>query len=200
MIKVYYGSQTWGGYVTTYDLLRAKTLKNEDAYIVEASLGGAPQQSPPPEVPALSNFSLLKADDSDDVYFLANDRKRYKFIDTNTFLTWYSKTEKMLTIPRAQLDIIPVGGFVTYKPGTRLLQYGFRIFAVDKNGTLRYITTPKIATTIFGKTWKQKVDILSSDAYSYYKIGTPIRSPQDFNPDSARQKSKYINYDKDIHP
>ena len=33
---------------------------------------------------------------------------------------------------------LPLGGVVTYKPGTRILKYTGKLYAVDKNGTLQY--------------------------------------------------------------
>ena len=48
------------------------------------------------------------------------------------------------------------------------------VYAVDKGGVLRWITTPSAAATLYGKDWAKQVDDISIAFFGNYKMGANV--------------------------
>ena len=63
---------------------------------------------------------------------------------------------------------------MTYKPGVRMVKITTdpKVYAVSKGGVLRWVSSPDVATDIYGADWAEHVDDIS-DAfffnYSFFK-------------------------------
>ena len=75
-----------------------------------------------------------------------------------------------------QLAAIPLGGNVTYKPGTRMIkiQTDPKVYAVDRGGVLRWVTSDQIAQSMYGNKWAAQIDDLSDAFFINYRVGEPI--------------------------
>src|SRR5574337_78783 len=57
------------------------------------------------------------------VYYYALDGKRYVFPNEKVYYTWYPDFSKVKIIPIDQMSLIPIGGNITYKPGSKLVKF-----------------------------------------------------------------------------
>lgn len=142
---------------------------------------------------------LIKASGPSVYYFGAN-QKRYVFPSEKTYLSWYSDFSTVQTVSDAELASYPLGGNVTYRPGTRLVKITTdpKVYAVAANGTLRWVQTEEIARVLFGTTWAQRVDDIQDAFFVNYRIGTPIAAAQDYSPTLEQQSALNINVDKTL--
>ncbi len=137
--------------------------------------------------------TLIKAANAS-VYYFGADGKRYVFPNEKTFKTWFVSFDVIISISNELLSEIPIGGNVTYKPGTRLIKITTdpKVYYVDYNGTLRHIDNESIAKQLWGNTWYTLVDDLPDSYFVNYKMGQPLSSPA-IQPASATYS---INQDK----
>lgn len=121
--------------------------------------------------------SLVKSTSTSAVYYCGANGKRYVFPNDRIYFTWYKDFKSVKTITAEQLANIPLGGNVTYRPGVRMVKVESvpNVYAVDKGGVLRWITTPTIATALYGKNWAKQVDDLSIAFFGNYKTGENVK-------------------------
>src|SRR3989338_9026877 len=81
------------------------------------------------------------------VYYLGADGKRYVFPNEKTYKTWYSSFSGVMVVSSTEMSSYPIGGNVTYRPGVKLvkIQTDPKVYAVDQNGTLRWVKTAEAA-------------------------------------------------------
>lgn len=120
--------------------------------------------------------SLVKSSTNSAVYYCGADGKRYIFPNDRVYFSWYADFKSVLTISESQLAALPLGGLVTYKPGSRMIKIESlpNVYAVEKGGVLRWIKTPTIAASLYGTDWSKKVDDVSDAIFGSYKMGEPI--------------------------
>ena len=128
---------------------------------------------------------LIKSGSSTSLYYAASDGKRYVFPNEKNFKTWFTDFSGVVTVSPEELASLPIGGNVLYRPGVLLvkIQTDPRIYAVSKNGVLRWIETEAIAKHFYGDQWHLLVDDIPDSFFVNYKIGTSIGSIDDYNPD-----------------
>jgi hypothetical protein len=122
--------------------------------------------------------SLIKSASNTAVYYCGANGKRYVFPNDRVYFSWYTDFKTVATIPDAQLASVPLGGLVTYRPGSRLVKIESlpNVYAIEKGGVLRWIKTPQIAAALYGSTWSKKVDDISDAFFGSYTFGDPISS------------------------
>lgn len=122
--------------------------------------------------------TLISPADSTAVYYCGEDGKRYVFPNQDIYLSWYDDFNGVQTISQAELAAIPIGGNVTYRPGSRLVKITTdpKVYAVDRHGNLRWVTTPDVAAGLYGPNWADLVRDLSDAFFVNYDIGLPITS------------------------
>lgn len=110
------------------------------------------------------------------VYYYGQDGKRYVFPNENTYFTWFSDFSSVNTITDGELAAIPLGGNVTYKPGTRLvkIQSDPHVYWVDLGGHLRLVADENMARADFGTDWSKKIDDIPDSFFVNYKMGDPL--------------------------
>lgn len=126
--------------------------------------------------PPCVSGSLMKLATSTTVNYCGADGKRYIFPNEKTYFTWYPNFSGIITVTEAQMGSIPIGGNVTYRPGTKLLKVTTdpKIYAVEKNGLLRYLSTAEIATLLYGKNWLSLVEDLPDAFFVNYRRGADV--------------------------
>jgi hypothetical protein len=71
---------------------------------------------------------------------------------------------------------ISLGGNVTYRPGVKLvkIQTDPKVYAVDRDGTLRWMTSPAIAAKYYGTSWAKNLEDIPDVFFTNYKIGKSV--------------------------
>jgi N-acetylmuramoyl-L-alanine amidase len=139
--------------------------------------GCGPKKQPP----ILNSGDLIKGT-FDAVYYYGSDSKRHAFPNRGTYDSWYNGDfSKVKIISDTQLGSIALGNNMTYKPGVRMikLQYDPRVYAVDENAVLRFVTSESVAWALYGENWSKFIDDLSDAFFINYTIGEPIYSLAD---------------------
>ncbi len=149
---------------------------------------------------AATTGSLIKGQSFNSVYYYSDDGKRYVFPNDKTFLSWYDNFDSVVTVSDADLASITIGGNVTYRPGKKLVKVETdpKVYAVDKNGTLRWVETEALATELYGAEWAKNVDDVPDIFFTNYKIGPGISSAADFNADTLLGTIASIADDKTV--
>ncbi len=134
------------------------------------------------------------------VYYYATNGKRYVFPNENAYFTWYKDFSRVQIIPNDQMSLIPIGGNITYRPGSRLLKFqtDSKTYLVTKGGVLRWVRTEEVAQKLFGISWNQFVDDVSEAFYVNYKFGTPLDNALDAPLDLIRSSVLSIDQDRGL--
>lgn len=133
------------------------------------------------------------------VYYFAQDGHRYVFPNEKTYFTWYRDFSSVVTIPDAHLSSIPLGRTnVTYRPGFKMIKIMTdpRTYVVDRGGILRHVTTEQLARTLYNLNWNDRVDDVADAFFTNYRIGTPIQTASDYNPNDVMTLTPTIYEDK----
>jgi hypothetical protein len=120
--------------------------------------------------------SLIRTTQNTSVYYCGADGKRYVFPNAKVYATWYKDFSTVQTIAPEDLANIPLGGNATYRPGMKLvkIQTDPKVYAVDKNGTLRWMSTSALAVKYYGASWAKSVEDIPDAFFASYKIGQPV--------------------------
>jgi phosphodiesterase/alkaline phosphatase D-like protein len=145
--------------------------------------------SPPPGVvPACVSGTLMKQPNDGDpatqadsaVYYCGADGKRYVFPDLGTYRSWYPDFSAVSVVTATELAAVPLGGNVTYRPGRHMIkiQTDPKVYAIDKGGVLRWVTTEALAQSLYGLLWSGLVRDVSDAFFINYVVGAPITSAE----------------------
>lgn len=129
---------------------------------------------------AASAGDLIKKDGLSAVYYLGEDGKRYVFPNESTYKSWYSDFSGVVTVSADELASYPLGANVVVRPGTFLVKITTdpKVYAVEKDGTLRWVQTESDAIALYGANWAQRVIDVADSFFTNYTIGTPLASGQ----------------------
>ena len=168
------------------------------ADLLNASISAVPVQGVPE--PVLTGGELVKSSAFSSVYYKALDGKRYVFPNSKTYATWFKDFSKVRTITSAQLASLPIGGAVTYRPGTRLVKLQTRpeVYAVGKGGVLRHLGSETVAKELFGSRWNTLVDDLPDEFFASYRLGPDIMRSSDYDPVAEKTAAPTIEADRGI--
>lgn len=128
------------------------------------------------------------------VYWYASNGRRYVFPNGQTFQSWQTASSPAVaTIGDVELYTIPIGGNMTYRPGSRLVKITTdpKVYAVARYGVLRWVTSETVAQALYGQNWAQMVDDLPDEFFANYTIGAPINSAADYN--ASNQYNAVVN-------
>ncbi|MFA6161348.1 MAG: Ig-like domain-containing protein [Patescibacteria group bacterium] len=134
------------------------------------------------------------------VYYYANNGRRYVFPNEKVYFTWYTSFGNVRILSIEDMSKIPIGGNITYHPGVKPVKFQTddKVYAVYKNGELRWLKTEQVARQIYGGDWTGKVDDISEAFYVNYTFGNPIDNSVDFMADTIAGKYSTIEKDKGI--
>ena len=132
--------------------------------------------SPGAEPAPCASGSLVKSASSTAVYYCGANGKRFVFPNDRIYFTWYVDFDEVQTISNDALAAIPLGGNVTYRPGSKMVKIESlpNVYAVEQGGVLRWIKSPDVAESLYGKDWRKKVDDLSDAFFGNYSFGSDI--------------------------
>jgi hypothetical protein len=134
------------------------------------------------------------------VYYFANNGKRYVFPHEKVYFTWYQDFSPVQILPIDQMSLIPIGGNVTYHPGTNLVKFqtDTKTYIVTRGGVLRWVKTEDIARAWFGDQWNQHVHDISEAFYINYTFGEPVNNALDLALEQIRLGTRTIDQDKGL--
>jgi hypothetical protein len=117
------------------------------------------------------------------LYLIGRDGRRYVFPNTKTYFTREMNFERVRVITDAELRAIPIGGNVTYHPGSRMLKLTTdpKLYVVARGGILRPLASEGVAEAIYGPYWHLKVDDIPDGFFVNYRMGSMVYSPADYN-------------------
>jgi len=134
------------------------------------------------------------------VYYIGADGARYVFPTEKIYFTWYTDFSSVKTVTNAELASYPIGGNVTYRPGVRMVKIMTdpRVYAVDAGGTLRWVETEEMATSLYGSDWNTKIDDISDAYFTNYTLGSSITTPSEFDVSAITTNITSISSDKGL--
>lgn len=135
------------------------------------------------------------------VYYYAANGKRYVFSNEKVYFSWYPDFSKVKIIPINQMSLIPIGGNITYRPGSRLVKFQTdpKTYLVTRGGVLRWAKTEAVARGWFGAHWNQYVDDITEAFYVNYTFGQPVENTLDLDIEIVRANTVSIDQDKGIN-
>lgn len=177
---------------TTYHF-RAKAAAADSSDMTADTVFTTGLVSPAPR-PANAG-ELVKTAGSTAVYYIGSDGKRHAFPNALIYASWYPDFSGVKTISDSDMATYQLGGNVAYKPGSRLVKFQSlpKTYAVDRNGTLRWVKDEATAVALYGADWNSKVDDLSDALYTDYTFGADIASSADYSPASAAASAPTIS-------
>lgn len=134
------------------------------------------------------------------VYYYASNGRRYVFTNDKSYFTWYTTFDNIKVISLDDMTKIPIGGNITYRPGIKPVKFQTdnKVYAVYKNGELRWMRTADVARAIYGPRWTSLVDDINESFYVNYTIGLPIDNALDFLAETIANKYSTIAKDRDL--
>lgn len=128
------------------------------------------------------------------VYYYHSDGTRLVFPNEKTYFTWYSDFSNIVTLTDAELAAIPIGGNVTYRPGTRMIKITTdpRVYAVGENRSLRWVQTETVAEMLYGSDWAAMIDDIADAFFVDYNVGDAIASSSEYDPEARKAAAQTI--------
>lgn len=168
-----------------------KFLKNTPAILVLVALLFL---SAPATSSAQTTDALVRGTSSPTVYYQANGA-RYVFADAATYFSWFKNFEAVVTLSDAELAGLELKGTVPYRPGVRLVKTATdpRVYAVDADRTLRWVTSEALARTLYGADWNRNIADIDNVVFARYTIGPAINEAEDFNPHELLQQNPSLH-------
>lgn len=132
------------------------------------------------------------------VYYYGADLKRHAFTNERVYFTWYADFSGVRTVTQSAMSSISLGSNATYRPGVRMVKFISlpKVYAVSRNGLLRWVTSEATATSLYGTLWNQKIDDISDAFFTNYQFGADITSSGDYNPANETSTVSTIDIDK----
>ncbi len=147
---------------------------------------------------SLAANKLVKGS-STTIYYLGANNKRYAFMDTATFLSWYGNFSSVKPVSDSVLASYVLGGIVTYRPGSLVkITTDPKVYAVSRGGTLRWLSTQDLALAIYGVNWQTEIIDISDSLLANYKFGDPILALGTYDPLAEKNAVTSIDFDKGI--
>ncbi len=131
------------------------------------------------------------------VYYYGSDGKRRPFPNEKAYFTWYKNFDEVKTVPAETMAKLPLAKAVTYRPGVKLVKFQTlnKVYAVTRDGILRWVQTEELAKTLYSSDWNKKIDDVSDAFYVNYRFGSDIKTSSDYTPVSESETNKTIDQD-----
>src|SRR5688572_6989535 len=149
---------------------------------------------------AASAGDLVKTAASPAVYYFGSDGKRYVFPNFATYASWYADFSSVTTVAPDELAAMPIGGNVTYRPGTRMvkIQTDPKVYAVSRGGVLRHVGSEAVAVCLYGGNWNVQIDDVPDAFFADYETGAPISDCASYDVGAERLAAPTIGVDKGL--
>jgi hypothetical protein len=127
------------------------------------------------------------------VYYVSSQGKRHAFPNDKVYFTWYNDFSGVQLMSDSQMAGIALGKNVTYKPGVKMVKFTTdpKVYAVEKGGLLRWVTSEAVATSLYGSLWNTMIDDINDAFYTNYRFGADITSTAGYNAATAEASVTY---------
>lgn len=136
------------------------------------------------------------------VYYYGTDGKKYLFPTSSTYFSWYSDFSAVKVITQAELEAVPFGGNVTYKPASKLVKFpgDAKVYAIDKGGVLRHLASEAVASALYGTEWYKPatLDSIPEGFQANYTTGSDVAAASDFSKTTVAASAPDIGTDKGL--
>ncbi|MDF1497300.1 MAG: hypothetical protein P1P90_04530 [Patescibacteria group bacterium] len=131
----------------------------------------------------IDSGELIKASSPAVYYYF--DGKRYVFPNEDVYFSWYDNFDDVNIVSDATLASVPLGGNVTYRPGTKLVKIVSdpKVYMIAENNVLSWITSEADAVTLYGTDWSGEVRDVSDALFLDYKMGDAMTDLSNINED-----------------
>ena len=121
------------------------------------------------------------------VYYIGADHRRHPFPNESVYKTWFTAFFGIKEISQEQMSSIPMGPMVTYRPGSTLVKFPSvnKVYAVDAEGSLRWVASEDLAKAIYGNEWYRFVVDISEAFYLSYTFEGDLLSVTDMTWDTV---------------
>ena len=142
---------------------------------------------------------VVKMDGLDTLYYVA-EGKRYVFPNEKTYKSWFTGFEDVAVLAPSEIYALPLAGNIRYRPGVLLVKITTdpKVYAVTKNGVLRWVKTEALAKKLYGEKWNLLIDDIQDSFFTNYTIGDPIENTTQFDPDEEAASTDTINKNRGL--
>jgi hypothetical protein len=118
------------------------------------------------------------------VYYWGADGKRHAFPNEDIYYSWFGGFTDVKTVDAGTMAGLTLGQPVGYRPGSRMVKFLTepRTYAIDADGSLRWVTTEAVARAMYGERWAVNVRDLPDTLATTFRYGAPIGSNADLDP------------------
>jgi hypothetical protein len=130
-----------------------------------------------PKLPASMQIgNLVKIDGNTAVYYIGADHKRHAFPNQKVYESYYADFSQVKTVSADDLASVGLGANMKLRAGTWLMKITSdpKVYAVEPNGTLRWVKTETVAKSLYGENWNKKIIDIGVALFSDYTVGNPI--------------------------
>lgn len=144
---------------------------------------------------------IVKMEGLSTLYYVAADGKRYVFPNEQTYQTWFYDFSDIVTLSAEEIQAIPLSGNVRYRPGILLvkIQTNPKVYAVTKNGRLRWVKTEQLAHKLYGENWNLLVDDIPDSFFTNYTIDQDIDEESDYDAEEEVNSTNTIDGNRGLH-
>ncbi|MBI5370085.1 hypothetical protein HZA85_02780 [Candidatus Uhrbacteria bacterium] len=132
----------------------------------------------PQQASAASYGSLIKGTTLSTVYYYGSDGQRYSFPNEKTYFSWYNDFSGVTTISDSELASITLAGNIVYRAGAHWVKITSdnKVYAVAKNGSIRWVESEAVAKGLAGDNWNQYIDDVPDVFFVDYSVGDSLTS------------------------
>jgi len=137
------------------------------------------------------NNSVTQYDST--VYYVSADGYRHAFPNPKVFFSWFCDFSLVKTISASAMSSMALGKNITYRPGSVPVKFTTvaKVYAVEKNGLLRWITTAEIGAQLYGNNWTTKIEDINDAFFTNYYFGTDITDAAQYNALAEQSDVRY---------
>lgn len=112
------------------------------------------------------------------VYAVDGNGMRHAFPNETVFLSWYKSFDDVRIVSAEEMASYALGKNVTMRPGTHLVKITANpnVYAVEPEGTLRWIANEEVATDLYGTNWATRVRDVPDVFWGNYQLGEPVET------------------------
>lgn len=151
---------------------------------------------PKNDTSAATTGYLVRMSGGRDVYYVAQDNKKYLIPDAKTFYTWYGSFSNIKVLAKKDFNNIKTGSVrVTVRPGSSLVKFvgNKNVYVVLKGASLRKVADKQMAKGVFTESWYKSLVVLPAKDISDYSIGDNLEAAEQYDANYQRGQVKTID-------
>ena len=139
----------------------------------------------------LPTGTFMKGESWTTVYYVEGATRR-PFLDAQTFFTYADNFDAVIDTSDAYLANYTIGTPMMPKAGTVLVKVVSvnKVYALEADNTLRWITSEAIATSLYGSHWADYVIDVPVTAWGHFTIGDDVSSSSDIEADTSNMETR----------